>query len=71
MKTLIVNEFTRHFRRHKHEPALVKSRGQVIGQWVPVPRKPEPVDFAKRAKADCVEKLPFTGADLIREGRKR
>ena len=71
MKTLVVNEFTRHFRRHKHEPALVKSRGQVIGQWTPVATKPEPIDFAKRARADCKEKLPFTGADLIKEGRKR
>jgi hypothetical protein len=71
MKTVIVYEFTRHFKRHKNQPALVKSRGKVIGTWVPAPAKPEPVDFAKRAMADCKEKLPFTGAELIREGRRR
>lgn len=71
MKTVVVYEFTRHFTRHKHEPALIKSRGKVIGQWTPVSARPETIDFAKRAKADCKEKLPFTFAELLREGKKR
>jgi hypothetical protein len=71
MKTILVYDFTRHFTRHKHEPALIKSRGRIIGQWSPSPKKPEPVDFAKRAMADCKEKLPFTFAELLKEGKKR
>ncbi len=71
MKTIVVNEFTRHFKRHKHEPALVKSRGEVIGQWVPVPSKPKPIDFLARAKSTFKEKLPFTFAELLKEGKKR
>lgn len=69
MKTIVIHEFIRQFARHM--PALVKSRGQVIGQWTPVAKKPQPIDFAKRAKADCKEKLPFTFAELLKEGKKR
>jgi hypothetical protein len=71
MKTVVVYEFTRRFARHKHEIALVKSRGKVIGQWVPVPAEPKRVDFLARAKSTFKEKLPFTFAELLKEGKKR
>jgi hypothetical protein len=34
-------------------------------------RKPQPIDFARRARQDFKAKLPFTFADLLREGKKR
>ncbi len=71
MKSVIVYEFTRHFSRHKNEPLLVKSRGKVIGQWTPVSAKPRAIDFLARAKSTFKQKLPFTFAQLLKEGKKR
>jgi hypothetical protein len=71
MKTIATREFLRRFKDHKKTPCLVKDRGEVLGSWTPSPSTPPPVDFAKRARQDCPEKLPFTFAELLKEGKKR
>jgi hypothetical protein len=71
MKTLLVREFTRDFSRHRAEACVVKDRDRVLGTWTPAPPVPEEIDFAQRAQADFKQKLPFTFAELIKEGRKR
>ena len=40
-------------------------------QRQPAPAKPKPVDFLARAKGAFKEKLPFTFAELLKEGKKR
>jgi hypothetical protein len=71
MKTIVIHEFTRHFTRYRRQPCLVKDRHDVVGQWVPVATEPEPIDVMKRLKSDCKSKLPFTGAQLLKESRDR
>ena len=69
---LPIREFTKRFTAHKSHTVQVSDRGRLIGTWVPAPRKPEAVDFAMRAAADCRgEKLPFTFAQLLKERKKR
>ena len=71
MKTLVIYEFTRQFARHQHEPCLVKKRGTVIGQWVPVPKTPQPIDVMARLRKTFSRKLPFTGVELLKEGKNQ
>jgi hypothetical protein len=71
MKTLLTREFTRNFSTHRTQPCLVKDRGRVVGTWTPAMDHPEPIDFAARARKDFKKKLPFTFADLLKEGKKR
>ena len=71
MRTLTIRRFTRDFSMVRSEPLTVTERGRPIGTWTPRPRKPEPVNFAKRARQDFKTKLPFTFAELLKEGKKR
>jgi hypothetical protein len=71
MKNLTTYEFLRQFARHRSEPCQVKARGKVVGTWLPVPNEPEPVSFAQRVREGCAAKLPFTGAALLKAGKKR
>jgi hypothetical protein len=71
MKSITTYEFLRQFTVHRKEPCQVKARGQVVGTWLPVPKNPEPIDFAQRVRQDFKAKLPFTGAELLKAGKKR
>ena len=71
MKTVQAGEFARHFRVHRREAAIVKDRRKVLGTWTPAPKAPKPVDFAARVREDFTRKLPFTGAELLKAGKKR
>ncbi len=71
MKTVQAGEFTRHFRVHRREAAIVKDRRKVLGTWTPAPKAPKPVDFAARVREDFSQPLPFTFAALLKEGKKR
>jgi hypothetical protein len=71
MKTINTRRFTREFPKIHGEPCLVTDRGQVIGSWTPVAEKPEPMDFASRVRRDFSRQLPFTGAELLKRGKKR
>ena len=71
MKTINTRKFTREFPKLQREPCLVTDRGHVIGSWIPVAAKPAPMDFAKRVRQDFSRPLPFTGADLLKQGKKR
>ena len=72
MKTLTTYEFVRHFPRHSKDTCHVKKRGKVVGTWTPSPTQIEPVDILARQKADGFAKpLPFTGAQLLKAGKKR
>lgn len=69
---LPVREFTKKFAAHKSQTVQVSDRGRLIGTWVPAGQKPEPVDFAARAAADCAgQKLPFTFSQMLHERKKR
>ena len=71
MRALNVREFTRDFSKVSGQPITVTRRGRPVGTWTPVPQKPEPVNFAKRVREDFKRKLPFTFAELLKEGKKR
>lgn len=71
MRTLTTRRFTRQFGKVRHEALTITDRGQVVGTWTPADQQPEPLDVMKRLKGYCSSPLPFTGADLIKEGRKR
>ena len=72
MKTLTTYEFLRHFPSHSKELCAVKKRGKVVGTWTPTPNKIEPVDILGRQKEDGFSRpLPFTGAELLKAGKKR
>ena len=71
VKTLTTHTFTRDFGKHKKEPCLVTSKGRLIGAWQPILEKPGPVNFAERVKEYCSKPLPFTFANLVKEGRQR
>ena len=72
MKTVQSGEFTRRFRVHRREPALVKDRSKVLGTWTPAPKAIKPVDILKRqAEIGFTKPLPFTGAELLKAGKKR
>jgi hypothetical protein len=71
MKTLTIRRFTREFPKVLHEPLTVTRRGQMVGTWTPAQKKAPAIDLMKRLKSYCSGPLPFTGAELIREGRRR
>jgi hypothetical protein len=71
MKTVLVRDFTRRFSSLRHETLQVRQRGKVVGTWMPTSDEPPPVDFMKRLREDFKCKLPFTGAELLKEGKKR
>ena len=70
MKTVQSGEFTRHFRVLRREAAIVKDRRQVLGTWTPAPKQVEPVDVMARLREDFAHPLPFTGAELLKAGKK-
>jgi hypothetical protein len=63
--------FIRQFGIHHREAMLVTSKGRVIGAWQPVDKKLEEVNFAQRVKEYCAKPLPFTFAQLLKEGKRR
>jgi hypothetical protein len=71
MRALTTRRFTRDFSKVRHEALTVTDRGKPIGTWQPAARKPKRVDFAQRARQDFKTKLPFTFAELLKEGKKR
>jgi hypothetical protein len=71
MKTVLIRDFTRRFSSLRREKLQVRQRGKVVGTWTPVSEKPAPVDFMKRLREDFKAKLPFTGAELLKKGKKR
>lgn len=71
MKTLTTRRFTREFPKVRHEPLTITDRGQVVGVWMPSDKKPASIDMMKRLKSYCSGPMPFTFAELIKEGRKR
>jgi hypothetical protein len=71
MKSVLVRDFLRHFAERRNETLQVQQRGRVLGVWIPTQAAPEPVDVMARAKRSSDKKLPFTGADLLKAGKKR
>lgn len=72
VKTLTSFDFVRHFPQHSKGVCLVKKRGKVLGTWQPVAQTIPPADFLARQKEDGFdEPLPFTFAQLLKEGKKR
>ncbi len=71
MRTLTTRRFTRQFGKVRHEPLTITDRGRVVGTWTPAEKEIEPLDVMRRLKSYCSGPLPFTGAQLIKEGRKR
>ena len=71
MKTVLVRDFLRQFAARRNEPLQVQQRGRILGTWTPSQAIPEPVDVMARAKRTCNRKLPFSGADLLKAGKKR
>lgn len=71
MKTVSVRDFTSQFATLSHQPLQVHKRRKLVGTWIPAPQAPPSLDVMKRLKQTCERPLPFTGAELIKEGRKR
>ena len=71
MKTVGTREFTRHFTALRHVACVVKDRGKAVGTWTPSPKAPPPVDIMARLKTYCSGPLPFTGAEILKKGKKR
>lgn len=72
VKTLTSFDFVRRFPQHSKAVCLVKKRGKILGTWQPAPKALEPADFLSRQKEDGFhEPLPFTFAQLLKEGKKR
>jgi len=71
MRALSTRRFTRNFAKVNGEPLTVTQRGKVVGVWMTAPKHPEPLDYLKRLKTYCKAPLPFTGAKLLKEGKKR
>jgi len=71
MKTVLVRDFLRQFATRRNETLQVQQRGRVLGIWTPSQTIPEPVDVLARAKRTCSKKLPFTGTELLKAGKKR
>jgi hypothetical protein len=69
--TVTTRRFTKEFSTLRNQSVAVTDRGQLVGTWTPAPRKRKTVDFMARAKADTKGKLEFTGAELLRENKKR
>jgi hypothetical protein len=71
VKTFSSPDFARDFARIKDEPCQVTEAGKVVGIWTPAHNQPGESDFLKRVKEDFTEPLPFTGAELLKSGKKR
>ncbi len=71
MKTLVVREFTRGFKRHRNETCQVEDQGRVLGTWTPIQERPPKVDFAARRRKLFKAKLPFTGTELLARSNPR
>ena len=69
--TVTTRRFTKEFSTLRNRSVAVTDRGEIVGTWTPTPKKPKTVDFVARAKADTKGKLEFTGAELLKEGKKR
>jgi hypothetical protein len=70
MKTVSVRDFTTHFATLGHTPLGERRRGKTLGTRTPPPKTPPPLDVMKRLKQDFKQPLPFTGADLLKEGKR-
>ena len=70
MKTITTREFIRNFSKGKSEHYQVKDRGRVVGTWTPTDDEPPRVDFMARLKRNFKKPLPFTGAELLKEGKR-
>ena len=71
MRALTTRRFTRDFSKVRHEALTVTDRGRVLGTRTPANKTPKRVDFFKRVQEDCAAPLPFTFAELLKEGKKR
>jgi hypothetical protein len=71
VRTLTLHDFTREFTKYHHDACLVTSRGRVIGSWEPLPDSPKPIKVLERVKKYCKAPLPFTGAQVLKETKKR
>ena len=71
MTTVSTRQFTKEFATWRSRSVQVTDRGHIVGQWTPASKQAERVDFLARATADTLGKLEFTGAQLLREGKKR
>ncbi len=71
MKTVSVRDFTSQFASLSQQPLRVQKRRKLLGTWTPAPKAPPPLDVMKRLKQSCERPLPFTGAEVVKEGRKR
>ena len=71
MKTVLTRDFTKRFATLSHQPLQVSKRGRVVGTWMPATKPPPPLDVMKRLKRTFKHKLPFTGAELLKESNAR
>jgi len=71
MKAVLVRDFLRQFAKRRNEALQVHQRGKVLGTWTPNQATPDPIDVLARAKRTCSRKLPFTGAAVLKAGKKR
>jgi len=71
MKTVSTYDFTNRFATFSHQKVQVRKRGKVVGTWLPAPKSPEPVDVMQRLKRNFTRPLPFTGAEVLKAGKKR
>ncbi len=71
MRTLTARSLIRNFSKVRGEELEVTLRGKVLGTWKPAAKKNQPVDYLKRVKGYCSAPLPFTFAEILREGKKR
>jgi hypothetical protein len=71
MRALSTGRFTREFSKLRRERLMATDRGRVVGSWTPADRKPKPLDYLERVKGYCSGPLPFTGTELLKEGKKR
>ncbi len=70
MKTVSVRDFTTRFATLSHSPLKVRRRGKILGTWTPEPKAPAPLDVMKRLKQHFKQPLPFTGLEVLKEGKR-
>lgn len=71
MKRITARNFIREFSRCRAEACLVTDHGRVLGFWIPAEACIRPVDFGQRVRRDFSRRLPFTGQELLKEGKTR
>jgi hypothetical protein len=71
MKIVPVAAFTKRFSTLSHERLRVRSRKRIVGTWTPAEKTPPPLDVMKRLKQTFKRPLPFTGAALLKAGKRR